>query len=181
MKLKVKHLTKKINNKTIFENVNFEIKNGILLIKGPNGSGKTTLLKILAGFEKPTSGEIEYEDIKNFEISYLGHKMGIYLELTVLENLKFFGFDEKLVEVFKLEKFLNYKVKLLSRGSLQKIGIIRVLSKKSKLYLLDEPFTSLDEDSKKISLEIIKFLSKDKIFIITTHENLELSKNYIFL
>ncbi|MEO0224101.1 MAG: ABC transporter ATP-binding protein [candidate division WOR-3 bacterium] len=181
MKLKVKHLTKKINNKIIFENVSFEIESGILLIRGPNGSGKTTLLKILAGFEKPSSGEVIYENINNFEISYLGHKLGIYMELTVLENLKFFGFDEKLVEIFKLEKFLNYKVKLLSRGSLQKIGIIRALSKKSKLYLLDEPFTSLDEDSKRISLEVIKSLSKNKIFIITTHENIEISKNYIFL
>ncbi len=181
MRLKVRHLTKKINNKTIFENVNFEIGNGILLIKGPNGSGKTTLLKILAGFEKPTSGEIAYENISNFEISYLGHKMGIYLEFSVLENSEFFGFDKKLIEIFKMEKFLNYKVKLLSRGSLQKIGIIRALSKKSKLYLLDEPFTSLDEDSKNILIEIVKNLSKDKIFIITTHENLGISNNYIFL
>jgi len=181
MKLKVKNLTKRINNKTIFENVNFQIERGILLIKGSNGSGKTTLLKILAGLEKPTSGEINYEDINNFEISYLGHKIGIYLEFSVLENSEFFGFDKKLIEIFKLEKFLNYKTKLLSRGSLQKIGIIRALSKKSKLYLLDEPFTSLDENSKNILIEIIKSISKDKIFIITTHENLEISNNYVFL
>jgi ABC-type Mn/Zn transport systems, ATPase component len=80
-----------------------------------------------------------------------------------------------------MEKFLNYKAKLLSRGSLQKIGIIRALSKKSKLYLLDEPFTSLDENSKNILIEIIKSLSKDKIFIITTHEKLEISNNFISL
>lgn len=181
MKLKVKHLTKKINNKIIFENISFEIESGILLIRGPNGSGKTTLLKILAGFEKPSSGEIIYENINSFEISYLGHKLGIYMEFSVLENLKFFGFDEKLIKVFKLENFLNYKTKLLSRGSLQKIGIIRTLSKNSKLYLLDEPFTSLDENSKIILIEIIKSLSKNKIFIITTHENIEISENYILL
>jgi len=181
MRLKVKNLSKKINNKAIFENVSFEIERGILLIKGPNGSGKTTLLKILARIEKPTTGEVNYENINNFEISYLGHKMGIYLEFTVLENLKFFGFDEELIKIFKMEKFLNYKAKLLSRGSLQKIGIIRALSKKSKLYLLDEPFTSLDENSKNILIEIIKSLSKDKIFIITTHEKLEISNNFISL
>ena len=66
MKLIARKISKKINNKIIFEDISFEIEKGILLIKGKNGSGKTTLLKILAQFEKQTSGEIIYDDIKKF-------------------------------------------------------------------------------------------------------------------
>ncbi len=172
MRILAKNLTKIINNKVIFENVSFEIEKGILLVKGRNGSGKTTLLRILAGFERLTSGKIVYEDIKNFEISYLGHKLGIYLELSVRENLDFFSFNQELIGIFELDKFLNYKAKFLSRGNLQKLAIVRTLSKEAKLYLLDEPFVSLDESSKEKLLSLIKEMAENKIFIITSHENI---------
>ncbi|MEO0202619.1 MAG: ATP-binding cassette domain-containing protein [candidate division WOR-3 bacterium] len=172
MKLIVKKISKKINNKIIFENISFEIEKGILLIKGRNGSGKTTLLRVLAQFEKPSSGGIIYENIKKSDISYLGHKIGLYLDLKVSENLEFFLTKRELVKTFDLEKFLEYRVKELSRGNLQKLGIIRALSKPSKLYLLDEPTTSLDEISKNIFFNIINTLSNEKIIIITSHETM---------
>ncbi|MEO0144208.1 MAG: ATP-binding cassette domain-containing protein [candidate division WOR-3 bacterium] len=170
MKLIARKISKKINNKIIFEDISFEIEKGILLIKGKNGSGKTTLLKILAQFEKQTSGEIIYDDIKKFEISYLGHKLGIYLELKVEENLRLFPVNEQFLKIFEIEKFLNYKTKNLSRGNLQKLAIIRALSKPGKLYLLDEPTVSLDEFSKEKFFSLIERLSKEKIIVITSHE-----------
>ncbi|MCS7244566.1 MAG: ABC transporter ATP-binding protein [candidate division WOR-3 bacterium] len=174
MKLIVKNLSKKINNKVIFSNISFEIENGILLIRGKNGSGKTTLLKIIAGFERKTKGDIIYDDISKFEISYLGHKLGLYPELTVYENLKFFSNEKnfmKLFEYFELVNFLEYKVKYLSRGNIQKAAIVRALIKDAKVYLFDEPFVSLDEISKRKLENLIMEYSNDKIFIITSHED----------
>lgn len=174
MKLIVKKLSKRINSRVIFSNISFEIERGILLIKGKNGSGKTTLIKIIAGFEKKSEGEIIYKDISKFEISYLGHKLGLYPELTVYENIKIFSNKKnfmKLLEYFELVNFLDYRVKHLSRGNIQKVAIVRALTKDAKLYLLDEPFVSLDENSKKKLENLIIDYSKDKIFIITSHED----------
>lgn len=175
MKLIVKKLSKKINNRVIFSNISFEVERGILLIKGKNGSGKTTLIKIIANFERKSEGEVVYEDISKFEISYLGHKLGLYPELTVYENIMLFSNKNNfmdLIKYFELVSFLDYKVKCLSRGNIQKVAIVRALTKDAKLYLLDEPFVSLDENSKKKLENLIIEYSKDKIFIITSHEDI---------
>lgn len=172
-------LAKDLGKKYLKNKYNFVIKkNDLIILTGKNGSGKTTLFKLLLGFVKKDFGILE----KNYQnISFLPEKFKISNELTVIEHLKIISKIKNChipyYELFYFDLDLNKKVNKLSKGNLQKLGIIMTLMGSSSLYILDEPLSGLDENN------ILKFVNhikniKDKTIIISTHnkvyfENIE--------
>ena len=167
----------------VLHDVNLEFKAGkITALIGESGAGKSTLLKILAGILKPTGGEIFWNEIsisrmeetsRLSKISYVPQAPHLF-EATLIEN--FTMFDE--LDAAQLQKYLNAlnlstldlkSRQKLSRGQLQRLGLIRALLKDAPIILLDEPTAGLDEITEKKVLALIKEISLRKTIIIATH------------
>ncbi|MEG0133142.1 MAG: ABC transporter ATP-binding protein [Clostridium sp.] len=188
--LEVKNLTKTFGRKHVLNGVNLSLEKGkVLGILGPNGQGKTTFLNIISGLLKPTLGEVIVNGIK---VSYETKKLVAYLQetdylskwMSVNDAVKFYqdffpDFDE--LKVQKLLAFMNIdttvKLKSLSKGMLEKVGLSLTLSRKCDLYILDEPISGVDIISRdKIINAIIDNLDSTASIIITTHYVGELEK-----
>ena len=178
--LEVKNLSLTRNNYCIFSNVNLNIQKGQLInIYGKNGSGKTSLLKILAGITEHTHGEIIYRNSYNkfLKKNYVGHKHGIKNNLTTYENL-YYSIEPHddfhiILDALKTYKMVNYKnslVKNLSHGQQKRVSLMKIIMNKACLYLIDEPYSSLDEDGVMVfNKTTSELLSTGASFVITNH------------
>ena len=133
-----------------------------ILLYGPNGAGKTTLLRLLATVARPSEGEVLFDGSNvrqhaaaaKAAIGFVSHSTFLYGDLTVRENLEFFGTlfalaeaEKKIaaaLEFFTLGKRAHTQVRKLSRGLQQRVSLARALLHEPKFLLLDEPFTGLD-------------------------------------
>lgn len=138
------------------DDVSFTLPAGhTLALFGPNGAGKTTLLKVLAGLIKPHLGRAGVEGGRG-AIGWIGHQSLLYGQLTVRENLRFWGslyrvrtpvLDARIASLtarVDLREQLDRRVGTLSRGQTQRAAIARALIHDPSVLLLDEPFTGLD-------------------------------------
>jgi heme exporter protein A len=150
------------DDRVLFESLDFQINPGqALVLEGRNGSGKTSLLRILCGIRLPESGQLLWEGVDIFRlgpefhehIAYLGHKDGSKLDLTPLENLRIAqglgkprkGIDlEQALDQVGLYGFEDVPTRNLSAGQQRRLAIARLLVTDARLWILDEPFTSLD-------------------------------------
>ncbi len=184
--------------------VDLEIKKGMITgLVGPNGAGKTTLMKILAGILIADEGSIEYlgrdvvntPDILNDITGWVnGEERSFYWRLTLMENLRFFmalfldewrdSDLEDMLKVLGLEEFKNRAFRMLSSGMKARAQLARALLKQPKILILDEPFTNIDQSSRKVIKEFLKkwVLEEDRAILISSHhiEELEdwLDKRY---
>ena len=184
----VKNISKLIKKKPILNNVSFKILKGeVIGIVGKNGSGKSSLFKIISGLWTKSSGNIMIngEIVNSSSSNYYKHLSSfieypnIYNNLTVRNNfdilislnnfidLDWFNF---LIDNFKINEFMNIKVKNCSLGMKQKIGLTMSLMNDGDIIVLDEPSNSLDIDSVIVLHEIIEILKKkNKIILISSH------------
>ena len=184
--LKVDNLSYAYTDKYLFENLNLSLDiKTITKVSGSNGSGKTTFLKNISGILKDYEGEILYlnkniKDISSPNIFYAGHKNGFKDNLTVAENLK----NDLRNPVFDLEKIKNFlsdfgcKVSFstsignYSEGQKKKILLSLFASVKADLYVLDEPFSSLDDEGIDCLNKIFRQkTSEGSSIVFTSHEN----------
>jgi len=181
----IQNLHKKFGKNQVLKGVDLDIcEGGIFAVLGPNGSGKTTLIKSILGMVIPNKGNISVlgENIKKssdyrHKIDYLPQIANFPSNLKVKELLKMIkdlrgntSDDEHLIELFRLEPFLNKKLGNLSGGTKQKVNIVLTFMFDSPLIILDEPTTGLDP----ISLIRLKDLikkekSNGKTILITSH------------
>ena len=168
----------------LFTDLSFELRPGeILKISGTNGTGKPSLLKIIAGLNSAESGSIFFKnnDINNkLNIFYLGHLNALSPELSCIENLNFLlelgteNFNSSYVDALSMVGLNNYENELvanLSAGQKRRVALAALFITPSKLWLLDEPFTSLD--SKGIEIvenQIKKHRDSGGLCILTTHQ-----------
>jgi heme exporter protein A len=177
------------NEQIIFEEISFRLNaGGVLRIKGPNGSGKTSLLRILCGFILPETGEVRWngsvitDDLYNYtnDINYVGHSNGLKSELTALENLNvalqltFAQQDTSITKILSrmcMSDFFDIPVRKLSSGQCRRVALSRLLLSRACIWLLDEPFTTLDDEGRQLIRELIAHHAETGgITIIVSHE-----------
>ena len=181
--IELANIEKRFGNKRVLRNINLNLQEGkVYGLFGPNGVGKTTLLKIMAGYNKKTSGEYKINGLdftyeNKDHITFISDKEIFYGWMKIKDAVKYYkdfftDFDEEkclhLIKIMKLEA--NEKINVLSKGMKARLKVALAISRNAKLYLLDEPLGGLDPVSRKIILDTIKTLmNRDGILIITSH------------
>ena len=179
-------LGKRYGAKRVLHGLDFELEQGgFLLVTGPNGSGKTTLLRLCAGLAAPTSGELEVR-IDRARLGFVGHEPLVYRELTALENLDLYGrlyrVPERrerigmLLERFRLWDARSERVGSFSRGMLQRLALCRAFLHEPELYILDEPFSSLDESGAELLDRELADRRANGTFVVATHDPARLER-----
>ncbi len=177
----------------LFNDLGFELLPGeILHIKGENGAGKTSLLRILAGLALPISGEIsfdgydcrKYRSEYNEHIAFMGHKLGIKLELTPVENIRSYcelkvpRTEQQILHALEkvgLYGFEEMYCNQLSAGQKRRVALAQTMLSEAMLWILDEPFTSLDVIGVDFFLQMIQqHVDKGGMVLLTTHQQVNL-------
>ena len=181
----IQNLHKKFGKNQVLSGVDLSIsEGGIFAVLGPNGSGKTTLIKAILGMVIPNKGDITVlgENIKKnteyrHKIDYLPQIANFPSNLKVKELIKMIkdlrkptSEDQRLIDLFKLEPFLDKKLGNLSGGTKQKVNLVLTFMFNSPLIILDEPTTGLDPISLIRLKDLIKAeKAKGKTILITSH------------
>ena len=179
MELKIRNLSKTIDNKYIIEGLNLYLKSGdVLALQGRNGCGKTSLLKIIAGIDKDFEGKVEFD--KTLTIGYVPQDIILLEQLSIKDNLKTFcnGRNAR-INYQKLEYFakelgiydlLKKKVGRLSGGQKRLVNFLIGFSNNPNLVLLDEVIEGMDKETVGKVAKLINDIKKDKIIIVTSHQ-----------
>lgn len=197
--INLNNVSVKFEDLVVLENVSFTVNKGeIVHILGPNGSGKTTLVKIMLGFHKPSTGEVE---INTRRIGYLPQiiKVNSTFPTTVSEVI-YSGFAKQhlFIKPEEKEKIMYWLKKMdiaslydkqfseLSGGQRQRVLFIRAIIANPELLILDEPTSALDPEFRKQFYAIINELNKSGMTIINiTHDldskYVDCSNNVLFL
>jgi len=195
IKLQIRNLSKnfKTNGKKlhVLDNISFNVQEGeFLSVVGPSGCGKTTLIRIIAGLEKPISGEVILDDRRikspSKKIGYVPQEFSLFPWKTVKKNigfgLKLQGVEKdqyerkisELLELIGLGDFKDYYPKDLSGGMRQKVAIARALAIDQTLLLLDEPLISIDAQNRnKLQDDLSEIWKKSKRTIIFITHNID--------
>ncbi len=175
--MKIINLTLQRNDRNILDNISLDIHaKSFLNIYGANGSGKTSFLKVITGISEIESGAVVNYSNNNV---YVGHKYGLKTNLTVSENLMLDlqnnNVDKKnklaeALEVYEMSKYRDTLVKHLSHGQQKRVSLMRTLLLDSDIWILDEPFSALDEETKVIlNKTFVDANRSNKTIIITSH------------
>ena len=181
--MKCQNLKKKYFNKTAMEDITLELEQGrIYALLGPNGSGKTTFMKTIAGLVKPTEGTIVYKGqpigvASKKEVSYMPTENYFYPYMTVKDVGNYYQdfFADFDLEVYKkmlkdMNVDLKDKITKLSTGMSAKVRLAAALSRKAKLYLLDEPLNGIDLVARdKIISTILSVADEDVTIVVSSH------------
>ena len=195
MSITIKNLTKTYNQQIALDSISLNIKKGeIVGLLGPNGAGKSTLMKIITCYVESTSGEViinnknireDHKKIKS-EIGYLSENNPLYTYMYVKEYLEFSAkmhnvsnIKKKIDEVILKTHITNEKhkkIKQLSKGYKQRVGLAAALIHDPKILILDEPTTGLDPNQLADIRKLIKDIGINKTVLFSTHVLNEVEK-----
>jgi ABC-2 type transport system ATP-binding protein len=187
----VRDLTRNFGKFIAVDHINFSINYGeIFGFLGANGAGKSTTIRMLCGILAPTSGDAivagfdvshHSEEIKR-SIGYVSQRFGLYIDLTVEENLQFYGriygIDEheakaRIEEIMKMTGLTSWRSRLageLSGGWKQKLALANAILHRPKVLFLDEPTAGIDPISRRAVWEMLYELAKSGVALfVTTH------------
>lgn len=181
MILKVRNLQKTFDTLKVLKQMDLTLESGtIYCLMGPSGSGKTTLLRILMKLERADGGSIAWEDKPHpgpVRLSAVFQEDRLCEDFTPLENV-LMACDPSLSKAqvrshlshLLPEESLSRPVSTLSGGMKRRTAICRALLAPSDAILMDEPFTGLDENTKKAVISYIKEMTAGKLVLISTHQ-----------
>ena len=188
--VQLRGLTKHFGSVKAVDDASFDIEAGeIFGILGPNGSGKTTTIRMLCGLLLPTSGTAsvagfdvskEPEQVK-LHIGYMSQAFGLYKDLTVEENLRFYGglyeLESELpariewaIERMRLSEVRSRLAATMSGGQKQRLALACALLHRPPVLFLDEPTAGVDPGARRLFWQIIRSLAEENTtIIVTTH------------
>lgn len=166
----ISNIKKTYKRKVVLNDINISLNKGdFVILIGINGSGKSTLIKLLAGLLRTDKNK----EIKLNDVAYLPEKLTLPKTLSVKDYLKYLECDNNV----DLSYYVNYLevpyklIKELSKGNLQKLGLLYLISSKKEYLLLDEPTEGMDQNLKKKFIDILKNENqKGKTIIISSHQ-----------
>jgi len=179
-------------DRVLFEQLNLTVHSGELLqIAGKNGAGKSSLLRILAGLAQPEEGDLQYQNQSMAKVSadyaanlcYIGHQSGIHEQLTALENIRFWraasgvaaADDFNLLANLGLAGLEDIPCRMLSAGQQRRVSLARLWFSTSQLWILDEPFTALDQAAiAMLQQHFLQHLQRGGAIVLTTHQSLSM-------
>jgi len=191
--IQVREVTRTFGAFVAADRVSFDVPRGkIFGFLGPNGSGKSTTIRMLAGLLAPTSGRITgfggldvAKDTERWKhrMGYMSQKFSLYLDLTVEENLRFFGsiyglsksqLRERIAELsarLKFEALVGQMTRALSTGQRQRVALAAALLHEPELLFLDEPTGGVDPRGRRIFWDLIYELAaaRHMTVLVTTH------------
>jgi ABC-2 type transport system ATP-binding protein len=188
--IEARGLTKYYGPFVATDNISFSIPEGqIVAFLGPNGAGKTTTMKMLTGYLGPSSGSARIAGLDvhtdriaaSKKLGYLPENGPLYLDMTPLELLEFFGEARELDpttlkrridevrELCALHEVLEKPISKLSRGLRQRVGLAQALLHDPDVLIMDEPTAGLDPNQIRHFRDNIKKLGRDKTILISTH------------
>jgi heme exporter protein A len=179
----------------LFSGLNFSLRAGnALQAFGANGCGKTSLLRIVCGLTAPVAGEVRWDgkDIRRMgeeyfgSIAYVAHQTGVKDELNPIENLRISSGvaghalskteAQVILERVGLSKQRHLPARLLSAGQRRRLALSRLLALQARLWILDEPLASLDDEGAALARNLIgEHLDAGGIAIIATHQEMNIS------
>jgi len=184
-------LTKRFGNFTAVDGIDFEVRRGeIFGFLGPNGAGKTTTIRMMLGLLKPTAGTVEVLGVsvsKHPEkirprIGYMSQRFSLYNDLTVLQNLRFYGraygvendlLKERIqdaIQMAGLEGHERTRTKDLSGGWRQRLALSAAILHRPELIFLDEPTAGVDPISRRAFWNLLyKLVAEGVTVFVTTH------------
>ena len=188
MHLKLSNICKSYGDKKVLQNISFEVSRGELVgLLGRNGAGKSTTFRILAGIISKNTGSIRWNGIEveptskewKKKIGYLAEHNPLFSDMYVEQFLNYMckiyrveASNEKIHEVInqvELQEYKKYKIKTLSKGYRQRVGIAQAIIHDPEILILDEPTSGLDPNQLIEIRQLIKLLSQERIVILSSH------------
>ena len=183
--LAAESLSKRFGTVSAVENASIEVRPGeIFGLVGPDGAGKTTLLRMLCGIVTPTGGRVIFSGDKHRAggsgFGYMPQKFSLYGDLTVMENINFFGalyrvdagtIRQRADEILEITGLIQFKDRFadnLSGGMKQKLALTCSLLARPGMLILDEPTYGVDPESRKDFRKILYQLNKDGMTMIVS-------------
>jgi multiple sugar transport system ATP-binding protein len=193
----LQHITKKFPTVTALDDVSFRFSTGeFFVLLGPTGAGKTTTLRIIAGLEKPDSGQILHDGRRldvltpaERDVAFVFQQYSLYPTMTVYDNLAFPLRSplrktpeaviktkvEETAEKLRITQLLKRKTAQLSGGEMQRVAIGRAIVRNPRLFLMDEPLSNLDAKLRESLRVELKHLQKTQgsTTLFVTHDQIE--------
>lgn len=188
MEIVIKNLSKNYGRKAALKNVSVTIHSGMYGLLGRNGAGKTSLMRILATLSVPSGGEVSMNGIPINEtgkireiVGYLSQNFSFYRNMSVYDVMDYLGLLSNLpdkirkeriaslLEQVNLKENMRTKIKALSGGMKQRLGIAQALLHDPQILIVDEPTAGLDPEERIRFRNMLSEFAEDRIVILSTH------------
>lgn len=188
MEIVIKNLSKNYGRKAALKNVSVTIHSGMYGLLGRNGAGKTSLMRILATLSVPSGGEVSMNGISIKEtgkireiIGYLPQNFSFYRNMSVYDAMDYLGLLSNLPDKIRKERIVSLleqvnlkenmrtKIKALSGGMRQRLGIAQALLHDPQILIVDEPTAGLDPEERIRFRNLLSEFAEDRIVILSTH------------
>jgi ABC-2 type transport system ATP-binding protein len=191
--VEVRDLTRRFGSFVAVDRVSFDLPRGLVFgLLGPNGAGKSTTIRMLAGLLAPTAGTVRglggldvARDTEAWKrrLGYMSQRFSLYTDLTVIENLRFFGrvyglrterLAARIAEVgarLQIDRYRDVPTTALSTGQRQRVALAAALLHDPELLFLDEPTGGVDPRGRRVFWDLIYELAADRgmTVLVTTH------------